>query len=192
MTTRYEQLVGLVKKHRPRSIAEVGVHRGYRGALMSSTAIEMCHAPVDYWGFDVFETMDKAFHEKALNGKGIVARREAEARLHSVSKLLRVHLVVGDTRETLHKQPIAVDFAFIDGDHRVEVIRGDAAAINAPVLVFDDYYRPGGDGRCPDLIRYGANAVVHELEAAGAKVDILPAGDMCKHGGVAYLAVVLR
>ena len=82
---------------------------------------------------------------------------------------------------------------FIDGDHRVECIRADYEALKAcPVGVFDDYYVPDARGVTVDLAKYGANAVVAELEHYGAKVEILPAADPCKHGGVIKLAVVRR
>ena len=191
MTTRYSQLVALVSKYKPKHIVEVGVHRGVRAALMMGEALRRSRE-VAYTGFDVFDTESPAFHEAALNGKGIVTQQEAASRLGLNTLRASVRFVVGDTRETLHKHPIAADFAFIDGDHRVEVIRGDAAAIDAPVLVFDDYYKTGPGGRCPDLTRYGANVVVEELAAAGRRVEILPAGDLCKHGGIAHLAVVTR
>ena len=196
MTTRYAQIETLVHRFKPSHIVEVGVHRALRAVVMCAAALRH-RRKVYYTGFDVFETMDSAFHEAALNGKGIATQRDADIRLSKLAacaypaKLLHV-FIVGDTRVTLHGDPVEADFAFIDGDHRVDVIRGDAAAIKAPVLVFDDYYRPGPDGRCPDLQRYGANAVVHELEAAGARVEILPAADLCKHGGLAHLALVER
>jgi hypothetical protein len=104
---------------------------------------------------------------------------------------LRFDLIVGDTRQTLHGCEHRADFAFIDGDHRVDAIRGDYAALaSCLVVVFDDYYRTDTDGRCPDLDLYGANTVVDTLAADGASVQILPQGDPCKHGGLSHLAVV--
>ena len=148
-----------------------------------------------YTGFDVFETEDMQFHEDALNGKGMPSKAQAELRMRSVQERcppFQWEFVEGDTRKTLHGTKVKADFAFIDGDHRVEVIRGDAAALNCAVMVFDDYYRPGADGRIPDLAVYGANQVVDEMRAAGARVEILPAADLCKHGGFSHLAVVRR
>lgn len=195
MAKRYDQLLPLIMQAKPAVIAEVGVHRGMRAMIMCETAVMVRKEPVRYIGFDVFETMDQQFHDAALNGKGIPQRAIAEARMQSVAERypgFSWEFREGDTRDTLHGQKVAADFAFIDGDHRVEVIRGDAMGLQCPVMVFDDYYRPGPDGRLPDLALYGANVVVDELQAAGARVEILPAADLCNHGAVAHLAVVRR
>jgi hypothetical protein len=194
MTKRYDQLLPLIAAIKPLHVVEVGVHRGMRALTMCEVAAE-AGGRVVYTGFDVFGTEDEAFHEEALNGKGMPNRAAAERRLESVRERwpsFAWNLVEGDTRKTLHGRRVACDFAFIDGDHRVEVIRGDAAALDCPVLVFDDYYQPGADGRLPDLDTYGANQVVEELQLAGARVEILPSADLCKHGGVSHLAVVRR
>lgn len=178
----------LIDQLRPRRIIEVGVHRGVRAAKLCARA--MLYAPtVDYIGFDVFDTADAAFQADALNGKGAPSKDEAARRLSRPG--VKYAFVVGDTRETLHGGDWEADFAFIDGDHRIEAIAGDYAALaSVPCVVFDDYYRPDAKGRCPDLTRYGANATVDGLAAQGRTVDILPIGDACKHGGLSHLAVV--
>lgn len=194
MTKRYEQLLPLINNARPEHIVEVGVHRGMRALIMCEAAI-VYTANLRYTGFDVFETEDLQFHEAALNGKGMPSKAQAELRMRTVQELqpwFKWDFIEGDTRKTLHGKRLACDFAFIDGDHRVDVIRGDAAALKCPLLVFDDYYRRGADGRIPNLDAYGANRVVDEMKAAGAHVEILPAADLCKHGGVSHLAVVWR
>jgi predicted O-methyltransferase YrrM len=192
MAKRYEQILKLIETVKPELIVEVGVHRGMRAMLMCERALQF-RSDVRYTGFDVFETMDEAFQAEALNGKGIAQRAIAEARLQSVKERwgsFDWKLIEGDTRVTLHSSSLKADLAFIDGDHRVEVIRGDAQALNCPVMVFDDYYLPGPDGRLPDLDRYGANRVVDEYTKAGANVVVLPALDKCDHGAMAALAVV--
>lgn len=196
MAKRYDQLYPLIKAAKPATIVEVGVHRGMRALMMCEEAAQARkHEALRYVGFDVFEMMGQAFHDAALNGKGIPQRAIAEARMQSVQERFpdfSWEFRVGDTRETLHGKRVACDFAFIDGDHRVEAIRGDALALDCPLMVFDDYYRAGPDGRLPDLALYGANVVVDQLKAAGAAVELLPAGDLCNHGGIALLAVVRR
>lgn len=194
MAKRYEQLYPLIKAAKPATIVEVGVHRGMRALMMCEEACGVRKA-VRYIGFDVFETMPQSFHDAALNGKGIPQRAMAEARMQSVSERFpgfSWEFREGDTRDTLHGHKVAADFAFIDGDHRVEAIRGDALGLDCPLMVFDDYYLAGPDGRLPDLTLYGANVVVDELQAAGATVELLPVGDVCAHGGVSVLAVVRR
>jgi hypothetical protein len=183
MAKRYEQLIDICLKEQPRTIVEVGVHRAMR-------AVRMCQAvrgPVHYIGFDVFDTMDAEFQEAALNGKGMPSESRARMRLDELKRRkpdFTYELIVGDTRETLAGKTVKCDLAFIDGDHRVDAIASDFAAIDAPVIVLDDYY--AGDN-IPDLFLYGANQVAHAVSA-----EILPEGDTCKHGGTSYLAVVRK
>lgn len=196
MAKRYEQMLPLVEKVRPRRIVEVGVHRALRAVALCAEAL-VHTGEVEYVGYDVFETLGEQFQEDALNGKGMVTEKAARERLANLQNRMRgrfeFSFIVGDTRETLHGQSVKADFAFIDGDHRVDAIEGDYAALSGcRVVVFDDYYRPGEDGSIPDLSIYGANAVVDRLAAEGKRTEILPKGDLCKHGGVSHLAVVYR
>jgi predicted O-methyltransferase YrrM len=187
---RYSQLIDLAAKLKPKHIIEVGVHRGIRAAKMCQAA-----GASRYTGFDVFDTLPVSFQDEALNGKGMVDATDARRRLDALVARggFKYDLVIGDTRETLHPHARVADLAFIDGDHRVEAIAGDYAALaDCPVVVFDDYYREDGSGAMPDLDRYGANRTVDELAAAGLAVEILPLGDVCAHGGLAHLAVVRR
>lgn len=189
---RYHQLTRLISERRPATIVEVGVHRALRAEAMCLEALRH-RADVTYFGFDVFEHEDEKFHAAALNGKGIAAESVARGRLSALAaKYMKFNyrLFVGDTRATLHNDPIKADFAFIDGDHRVAVIRGDYEALaDSGCIVFDDYYTPGPKGELPDLSKFGANAIVDAL-AATNKVDILPVKDHCNHGAFTQLAVV--
>ena len=68
----------------------------------------------------------------------------------------------------------------------MDAIRGDYEALKScRIVVFDDYYIGAGS---PDLNLYGANRIVDAI--TDAKVEILPIGDRCKHGGLSHLAVV--
>lgn len=188
MAKRYEQMIELIDKHQPKRIIEVGVHRGMRAQMLCTAAMQ--YGDVEYVGYDVFDTVDGQFHHDALNGKGFPNKDKAEERL--IASGAKFSFVIGDTRQTLHGQTVTADFAFIDGDHRVDAIRGDALAIDAPVIVFDDYYLPGKNGAIPDLDKYGANRVVDEMKSNGARVELLPKMDGCDHGAYSVLAVVYR
>lgn len=191
MAKRYEQLLPLIDKVKPSKIVEIGVHTALRGLAMCRQALAH-REEVEYIGYDVFDQATPEFQLQALNGKGAPSQAKATERLTRVPGLSH-SFVVGDTRETLGGKKVKADFAFIDGDHRVEAIRIDYAAVSsARCVVFDDYYLAGKDGKSPDLSKYGANAVVDELAASGRKVEILPVGDVCKHGGMSHLAVVWR
>lgn len=192
MAKRYDQMFEIIDKVKPEVIVEVGVHRGIRGSKLCAQALTH-RKQVRYIGYDVFDTVGEKFQAAALNGKGPPSRQQAEERLRGLGKGLSVELVVGDTRKTLHGNDVQADFAFIDGDHRVEAVIGDYAALSSVgCVVFDDYYKPDKAGQLPDLTKYGANEVVDTLAELGAKVEILPVGDECKHGGVSHLAVVWK
>ncbi len=197
MADRYAQLVDLVRRVRPATIVEVGVHRAARARLLCREALALSPR-VHYIGFDVFETMDPAFHEAAMNGKGIPAEREARKALDDLMLLnpgrFSYELRIGDTRQTLHGQRFGVDLAWIDGDHRVEAILGDYLALrDSRVIALDDYIESGPAGEGPDLTQYGANEVVRRITEAGdARITLLPARDLCRHGGYARIAVVER
>jgi len=194
MTKRYDQLVGIILDRAPHVLVEVGVHNALRAQLMCEAARKRS-GKIRYMGYDVFETETYGFHERALNGKGIPSQRAAETRMVALArKLGGIHwgFIVGDTARTLHGYTVTCDFAFIDGDHRVEMIRGDALALDCPCLVFDDYYTPGPEGRVADITKYGANAVVAELEAAGRGITVLPKKDLTKEGCFASLVMVTK
>lgn len=198
MADRYAQLVDLVRRVKPRCIVEVGVHRAARARLLCREALALSRA-VTYIGFDVFETMDPAFHDAAMNGKGIPAEREARAALDELVRQnpgrFTYELRIGDTRKTLHGQLVHADLAWIDGDHRVEAILGDYLALRkCPVVALDDYIESGPAGEGPDLTQYGANEVVRRIVESGEarSITLLPARDLCRHGGYARIAVVER
>lgn len=190
MAKRYEQMLPLVDSVKPRTIVEVGVHGALRANILCRRALT--YGPVHYIGYDVFDTVSPQFQSDALNGKGMPSEARARERLDRIAQErpgFSYELVIGDTRKTLHRKGVVADFAFIDGDHRVEAIRGDYEALSlSKCVVFDDYYRPGKRGELPDLGQYGANAVADEL----AGVEILPEGDRCDHGAISHLAVVRK
>lgn len=189
MAKRYDQMFPLIEKVRPQKIVEVGVHKGIRAAKLCDAA--KAYVPVEYVGYDVFDTMNSAFQEAALNGKGAPSEQEARRRLGRVGGNFKFRFVIGDTRKTLHGKKVSADFAFIDGDHRIDAIEGDYEALaGSRCVVFDDYYTVDEGGRIPDLSLYGANFTVDRLKAEGKRVEILPEGDRCKHGGNSHLAVV--
>lgn len=194
MAKRYDQMFAIIDEVRPTTIVEVGVHGAIRASKLSERALKW-NPLVRYVGYDVFETLGLEYQAEALNGKGMALEADARRKLKSLADChdgFEFHLVVGDTRDTLHGKKVAAEFAFIDGDHRVEAIRGDAAALDCPVMVFDDYYVEGPGGELVDPTRYGANAVVDEYQRRGYRVEILPQADRCDHGSYAKLAVVRK
>jgi hypothetical protein len=98
-------------------------------------------------------------------------------------------LIEGETASTLHRQPVCADFAFIDGDHRLEIINRDYAAVaNSRVIVFDDFY-DASSTKGQELSRqFGCNELVARLK----NVTILPLADTFPSTGPIRMAVVVR
>lgn len=187
---RYSQICDIVARVRPASLVEVGTHKAKRALMMCRVALR--YSPrVTYVGYDVFEHAGEGFQRAALNGKGTAQEAQVRKALHGLERSFpdrfSWQLVVGDTRKTLAGRLILADLVFIDGDHRVETIRSDYAAVaSSRCVIFDDYYVPGAKGGLPDLAVYGANAVVDEIEG----VQVLPTTDQVKMGWGIRLAMV--
>jgi hypothetical protein len=183
-------MLPLIDEVKPRVIVEVGVHGALRANLLCRRALT--YGRVHYIGYDVFATMGEQFQADALNGKGTATEARARERLDAICRdhpKFSYELKIGDTRKTLHGHGVQADFAFIDGDHRVDAIAGDYEALKSGrCVVFDVYYLPGRSGQLPDLSEYGANAIVDALPQE--RVSILDCGDTCDHGAVSRLAVV--
>lgn len=187
---RYNQIGDIIARVTPISIVEIGTHKGVRARYMTCEALRHVQT-VHYIGFDVFETESAAFHNDAMNGKGIATRAVAEGALQGVARQhrgrLTWELVTGDTRKTLAGREIVADLVFIDGDHRVETIRSDFDAVRSSrCVIFDDVYLRDEAGQMPDIDTYGANLIVSQIPNA----VLLPVVDPCRAGGMIKLAVV--
>ncbi len=194
MAKRYEQMIRLIDKIRPRTIVEVGVHGALRANMLCRRAL--LYGRVHYVGYDVFETMGEAFQDAALNGKGTATEARARERLDAIVAAFpkfSYELVIGDTRKTLHARGVQADFAFIDGDHRVDAIRGDYLALaSSKCIALDDFYVAGPNGELPDIDYFGANRVVEYAASSGKQVKLLAVADRCNHGSFAKIAVVCQ
>lgn len=193
MAQRYAQLIDIVRDVRPKTIVEIGVHKGLRSALMCREALKY-NERVTYLGADVFDLMDEQFHEDALNGKGMPSEQQAAQRLNELGPALTWQFLKGDTRETLRGQTVHADLVFIDGDHRLEVIRSDYAAFKeAACVVFDDFYIGLVGGYCPvDLKVHGCNGLIDDLIKQGRTVEKLAVADRCNHGAYTQLVAVWK
>lgn len=155
---RYEYLLEIIKVIEPESIIEIGVAKGTNAVKMLKAA----GRNVKYIGYDVFDFTDKAFHKKVGNGKEVWSREKIKGILTSVGN--DVSLVKGLTQDTLWKEPKSADLVFLDGDHRIDAIRGDFKAVTGSrVVVFDDFYVKG-DHQGFTRDKYGCYDVVSEMD----------------------------
>lgn len=195
---RYEQLSTLIRYAKPSVILEVGTYRAQRAIAMALEALR--HVPsVHYIGFDLFEAGDAHARAVELQGKTKmaserIARQKLDYLVETASKnfvdrevTFTYELHVGNTRDTLHGKRFKADFAFIDGGHSVATIAGDLAAIDAPLIVLDDYYAPDLDGACPDVEWFGCNKLV--VDRPG--FVLLPCADPITGGGMTYMAALI-
>jgi predicted O-methyltransferase YrrM len=186
--TRYFQLAILIALTKPRTIIEIGTHCGDSAVAMCWEALK--HRPqVHYTGFDVFDTRDEEFHRLAFNGKRAFSKQVASDRLALIRSQVpsfTYELIEGETSATLHPRSMRADFVFIDGDHRIDAIRSDYAALaKSNVIVFDDFYDPSATPGDTLTRSYGCNQLVATLK----DVTILPLADSFPNSGPIRMAV---
>ena len=189
--SRYSQLQTLIALVKPRTIVEIGTHRGNSAVAMCLEALKH-RSKVHYAGFDVFGTKDEDFHRRAFNGKGAFSKQVVHERLESIRaqfSSFTFELIEGETSSTLHGRSVRADFVFIDADHRTEVIARDYAAVaKSTVIVFDDFYDPSSPQGCVLIPKFGCNQLV-----AGLKdVTILPLADGFPSTGPIRMAVIMH
>jgi uncharacterized Rossmann fold enzyme len=116
-----------------------------------------------------------------MNGKGAGSIDAATQYLSEIDGLT-FEFIKGDTRKTLHGQDVRADFAFIDGGHSVETIRGDYEALKGSrMIALDDYY--SGDY---DPNTFGCNTLLENIPH-----EVLPEIEKTNHKGVfVQIAVV--
>ena len=189
--SRYSQLQTLIALVKPETIVEVGTNRGDSAVAMCLEALKH-RERVHYAGYDVFSTKDEDFHRRVFNGKGAVSRKFVHDRLETIrsqNPSFTFELLEGETTSTLHPRPVRADFAFIDGDHRLEAIKRDYAAVaESRVIVFDDFYDAKSSQGKELSGQFGCN----ELVAGLKDVTILPLADSFPSTGPIRMAVVLR
>ena len=187
---RYDQLINLIDMHKPAKIVETGTWNGLRAVQMCLAALEH-HDRVTYVGFDLFEDGDEKADKRELNVKRRTNRDEVFKTLKdSFGERVDIHLVKGDTRETLKASKDLLEgteFAFIDGGHSVKTIRNDFGLLkDARVVVLDDYYQEDAEGKSPDTKRFGVNALIGKEITDFA---VLPQADPVRDGGTVSMIV---
>lgn len=189
--SRYSQLQTLIALVKPETIVEVGTNRGDSAVAMCLEALKH-RSKVHYSGYDVFSTKDEDFHRLAFNGKGAVTRQLVQDRLESIRSQFpsfTFELIEGETGATLHGRSVRADFVFVDGDHRLEMINRDYAAVaESEVIVFDDFYDVSSTQGQELSRQFGCNELVGRLK----DVTILPLADSFPSTGPIRMAAVMR
>lgn len=186
MVLRYKLLPEYIKVVKPNLIVEVGTCRGMNAISMIEEAVK--YNKVHYIGYDVFDYQDKEFHTKEHNAKPPFTFEECTKLFQKAQELwpFTYELIKGDTHKTLHGNQIKADFAFIDGGHSYETVRGDYEALKkTPLIILDDYYIADWAGNIPALEFQGVNRLTREI---GGKV--LPIANPVKGGGLVQLVEI--
>lgn len=179
---RYLQVLALVDRLKPATIAEIGTWNGGRAMEMATIALK--HRPqVKYIGFDLFEEATPETDQRELNVKRHNSLQEVTERLNDFSAKnpgFSFELHRGDTNNVLFD--LNVDFVFLDGGHSVETIENDFRKVRgSKAIVLDDYYTGP-----IDTDRFGCNRLVSRLP----NCQILPTRDPVSGGG--FTQVVLH
>ena len=160
-TKRYSIILSTILYYRPKSIIEIGVYRGVRAKEMIQAA-QIFNKNIEYFGFDLFEMINKKIQRKELS-KIPYSKKDIK---NNLSKYAKVRLFKGYTSKTLDKlKNKKVDLIFIDGGHRLDTIKNDwnksiKFQKKNTIIIFDDYYLDN-----KKIIRnFGCNLVVNKID----------------------------
>lgn len=174
---RYRYLEQVVTERGARRILEIGTWDGTHGiAMIRAAATRVPVHTVEYYGFDLFELLDRETARRELSFTDApppmeVVREKLEA------TGARIRLFRGDTKETLPRvvsRLPTMDVIYIDGGHSLETVASDwryaeRLMDDRTVVLFDDYY--------PDLDGVGCKRLVEEIDRERFAVTVLPVED---------------
>jgi predicted O-methyltransferase YrrM len=136
---------------------EIGTYNGKHALKMIETAKKIYGKKVEYFGFDLFEIMNKNILKKEISKKPIT-KEETRKLLKTTG--CKINLYKGFTEITLpqniEKLP-KMDLIFIDGGHSLKTIKNDwhysrQLMHKNTVLIFDDYWNRDNVG-CKKIIK---------------------------------------
>lgn len=157
---RYDFLITVIRKLQPRSLVEIGVHKGLRAELMCLEALKY-QSEIAYTGFDLWEQLQD--HELVSNGKGPSSKGDVERRLRDLRKQhkgLNYELIQGDTAITV-PELLTADLVFIDADHRDWAIQRDYDRTkHSRIIVLDDVYDPEIQGLGANNLKVDSDCMV--------------------------------
>lgn len=185
MLGRYIQLLNAIELFKPQSIVEIGTWSGENAIRMIKQA-QRHHKKIYYVGYDLFEEATDQTDADELNVKKHYSVAEVEGKIKSACPDANIHLIKGNTRETL--KSVAADFVFLDGGHSLQTIGSDHERVSGSyVIVHDDYYTHDEDGNIPDISLYGCNSLVDSLGNGW----VLPIKDRVRLGGYTQMVLMV-
>lgn len=172
---RYPNLYKTIKESGATKLMEIGTWNGDHGKEMIITAqLRSPKKKISYYGFDLFELMDKDNFEKEY-AKIPPSMNEVKEKLSATGA--NVKLFKGNTNKTLpenYKKLPKMDFIFIDGGHSVDTIKNDwkyseKLMHKDTVVIFDDYFRNTED----DVKGVGCQYLIDKLDTKTYEAIIL-------------------
>jgi predicted O-methyltransferase YrrM len=194
---RYGYLTSTVKKYKAKTILEIGTWNGAHAIKMIREARALdSSADITYYGFDVWEQMDKQLHTHEVS-KWPPAKSKVERVLNDSGA--KINLIQGNTLDTLptfvkDNKDLTIDFIFIDGGHSFETIESDWNNVQNlidenTVIIFDDYWYPP-NGKEP---HFGCSKIIDSLDRDKWQVTELPNSDTFPtHGRVHFVEVKMK
>ena len=173
---RYDQLLQEIDTLHPRMICEIGTNDGTNAVRLIRRALKY-RDDVEYYGFDLFEFLDRAtfFQEFAIKAPSL----KSVCRYLNRNGIHKKKLFSGNTMESLPRLKLSLpkmDLVFIDGGHSDETVASDWMNVQhllheKSVVFFDDY---------PN---WGVGPVVDNIDRNKWDVTILPIEDIFKVKG---------
>lgn len=171
---RYRYLFEFIRDNRCKKIMEIGTWNGEHALQMIEVAKKFYGTEVEYYGFDLFEFLDKKTYYLKELPKIPPTLEEVRNKLKKTN--CKSILFQGDTKEILPKvvkNLPKMDFIFIDGGHSIETIENDwgyaqQLMTKDTILIFDDYWNRSDAG---------CKKIVEKIDKIKFNVEILPIQD---------------
>jgi predicted O-methyltransferase YrrM len=173
---RYDQLYKEIDSLHPRTICEIGTNDGINATRLYQRASKY-NNNVEYFGFDLFESIDKQTFAKEFSL--LVPSKDQVDQYLGRKGVRRRHLFSGNTTESLpmaKAQLPKMDLVFIDGGHSEETVASDWENVKdllheKSIVFFDDY---------PN---WGVGPVVDSIDSELWNVQIMEIEDVFSTGG---------
>ena len=197
---RYQQIVQIMTKYKPKTVIETGTWNGGRAIEMALTAFQYSDT-FTYHGYDLFEdatveTDHVEFNGKAHNKMSAVEERLkdfAEHMKENKNKTFVFELHKGNTRDILKDQNVWFDMALIGGGNSIKTVQHDYDCLKkSPIIMVDHYFREDDEDMMPNPAYQGVNELWKKLKGnKEIRKHVLPSGDKVKDGGFTHLMLIL-
>jgi hypothetical protein len=202
MSLRHQYLINTAddalansKKSKPFRVLEIGCGDAIRGRQIADRAVKFGHKTIEYFGFDLFESVcSEHIYSEALAPFRIIELETVKSLIAKNSKVSVIKLFKGDSKVTLPaniKDLPKMNVIFVNGGHSLPTIQSDIEyalklAGEKTEVVIDNYY-PG------DYTKGCAFAVDNDLsKRPELTVQVMPQEDVQTELKLAVKLVIVR